>query len=196
MTEYLTLHNILMGLLILSGLWLIFVLLKRQNENLTRSLLLTIFFGAALLFTDHYQIKKLTFAEIKRQVFPSSHKVTFLDYDIERGQAGRDFFTAYIFKEPYPKISVTMDVKGRYFHFEKDRDIQSLNDILEYLKLPKVDKGARELISITGKQLDIYHYRWDDYPEGILVVERDRCQDKNALNAYHCLKFLSVTKKY
>jgi hypothetical protein len=196
MTEYLTFHNILLGLLILSGLWLIIVLFKRQNENLTRSLLLTIFFGAALLFTDHYQIKRLTFAEIKNQVFPASPKVMFLDYDIERGQAGQDFFTAYIFKEPYPKISVTMDVKGRYFHFESDRDIQSLNDVLAYLKLPKVDKGARELISITGRQLDIYHYRWDDYPDGILLVERDRCQNKNSLNAYHCLKSLSITKKY
>lgn len=196
MTEYLTLHNILLGLSALSGLWLIIVLLKRQNENLTRSLLLTIFFGAALLVTDHYQIKKLTFAEIKSQVFPSSHKITFLDYDIERGQSGRDSFTAYIFKEPYPKISVTMDVKGRYFHFESDRDIQSLNDVLTYLKLPKVNKGARELISITGRQLDIYHYLWDDYPDGILLVERDRCQNKNSLDAYHCLKSLSVTQKY
>jgi hypothetical protein len=196
MTEYLTLHNIVLGLLVLSALWLIIVVIKKQNENLARALLLTVFFGGALIFINTYHITKLNLSDIREKVMPSKKKVVNYAYEMENGGSGKEFYTMYVFKEPFPKISLSMDTKGRFFHISSDRDIASINAILKYLGLPRIIKGVQELVSITGSQLDIYHYRWDDYPEGILVLERDRCPDRDSLQTYHCLRTITITKRY
>jgi hypothetical protein len=196
MTETLTLHNVVFGLLVLSALWLIIVIFRRQNENLTRALLLTVLFGGGLILINTYHITRLSLPEIRAKILPSKKKAVTYSYEVENGGAGKDFYTMYVFSEPFPRISLTMDKKGRFFHISSDDDIASINAILEYLKLPKIIKGAQELVSITGSQLDIYHYRWDDYPEGILLLERDRCPDKDSLQTYHCLKTITITKRY
>ncbi len=196
MTETLTLHNIVLGLFVLSALWLIIVFIRRQNENLTRALLLSLLFGGGLILINTYQITRLSLPEIRAKILHPKKKVLNFPYEVETGGSGRDFYTLYVFSEPFPRISLTMDKKGKFFHISSDDDIASINAILEYLKLPKIITGAQELVSITGSQLDIYHYRWDNYPEGVLVLERDRCPDKDSLQTYHCLKTITINKRY
>ena len=67
-----------------------------------------------------------------------------------------------------------------------------MNKVLTMLGLPPVKAGAKELSSITGRATDVNHYRWDDYPLGTLTLERGLCQNKDSLERYHCIVFISV----
>jgi len=189
-----TLRYIILALLFICVIWLIRVVIKRETENLLRTVLLSIIFLAAFFYLQHIKSEKLTFADIKGQIketfFPERplHYVYYKD----EGVTGRNSYVRYTFENPGPKLSVSMDPNQKYFHI---KDVYSLNRVLEYLGLPKVNKPVPELASITGSRNDINLYRWDDYSLGILTIERDICQDRDRLASYQCIVAVMITRR-
>lgn len=189
-----TLKYIVLALLFLCAIWLIRVVVKRETENLLRTILLSIIFLAAFIYLQSVESEKLTFADIKVQIretfFPERplHYVYFKD----EGIVGRNRFVRYTFESPGPKLSLTMDPNHKYFHI---KDVYSLNRVLEYLGLPKVEKAVPELASVTGSRMDISLYRWDDYPTGLLTIERGICQDRDKLESYQCIVGVTITRR-
>lgn len=189
-----TLKYIVLALLFLCVIWLIRVVVKRETENLLRTILLGIIFLAAFIYLQNVKSEKLTFADIKtqiREIFFPERPLHYVYYKDE-GVSGRISFVRYTFESPGPKLSLTMDPNQKYFHI---KDVYSLNRVLEYLGLPKVKKPVPELASITGSRNDLNLYRWDDYPSGILRIERGICQDRDKLESYQCIAAVMITRR-
>ncbi|MFQ5721627.1 MAG: hypothetical protein ACE5GI_03975 [Candidatus Aminicenantales bacterium] len=105
----------------------------------------------------------------------------------------RENYIRYVFQEPRPKLILSLDEKGKYLNL---KDISPLNKVLKQLGLPPVNSGAPELASITGSRFDINHCRWDNYPKGILIIERTQCKNKKTYQTYHCLATLTIKHRY
>jgi hypothetical protein len=189
-----TLKYIALGLFLICVIWLIRIVVKREAENLIRTVLLGIIFLAIFFYLSQQKSEKITFADIKAQIqetfFPERplHYVYYKD----EGTRGVNRYLRYTFESPGPKLSLTMDKDQKYFHI---KDVRSVNRVLEYLGLPKVKNAVPELASITGSRNDINLYRWNDYPLGILTVERDICQDRDKLESYQCISAVVVTNR-
>ena len=182
-----TVNNVVIILLLFSSVWLFKVIIKRQNEYLIRAVLIFLLFMFAFLYLQENKSINLNFSDIKDRIFPQ--KIVNYKYHIEKGFTKNAPYTRYIFKNPKPKISLCLDKSGKYFHI---KNIKPVNKVLESLNLPKVTKGVLELSAITGSQYDMSCYRWDDYPEGTLLIEKDLCKDKNSLTIYHCIATLKI----
>lgn len=189
-----TLKIIVLVLIGLSVLWLLRVLVKRETENLARSLIICVLLGGAWLYLDSVKSETLTFEDIRAQIkstfFPESPPNYIYHKDEGRDAAGG--YVRYFFESPGPKLSLELDPSGKYFNI---KNIHSVNRILEYLGLPKVDRPVPELASITGSANDIDRYRWEDYPLGILTVVREICQDRDKLESYQCISNIIISKR-
>lgn len=189
-----TLKYIMLALLMLCVIWLVKIVVKKEMENLVRAILLSIVFLAAFLYLQYQKTEKITFADVKAQVketfFPERplHYV----YYKEESRVGRNAHVRYIFESPGPKLYVSLDRDQKYFHF---KDVYALNRVLEYVGLPKVEKPAPELASITGSHNDLNLYRWDNYPLGILIIERQICQNHDTLESYQCIQSIMITER-
>jgi hypothetical protein len=86
-----------------------------------------------------------------------------------------------------------MDKDGKYFHIT---NITVINEILSRMGLPLVNKGAQELVSITGSSTHKNLYRWEDYPRGVLILEKTICKKKQTLETFNCLASVTIRKKY
>lgn len=188
--DMITLNKISLVFLALCSLWLLKVIIKKQGEILLRVSLIFIIVFLAFIFLQRSEIGEWTFPEIKQNIFPE--KIPSLNYRIEKGSAFGEFKRRYIFENPRPKLILSLDRKGNYLHLKR---ISSLNAILRSLDLPTVKHGADELVSLTGLQSDIKFYRWDDYPLGVLVVEREFCQDRKTLQFYQCLASITIKNR-
>lgn len=188
------LKNIVLVLLGLSVVWLIRVLVKKETENLRRAVLVCILLGAVFFYLQHVKLQKLTVGDIRAQVkntfFPE--KTPSYIFHREESSTGKGSYIRYYFESPGPKLSLEMDRNQKYFHI---RDIHSVNRILEYLGLPKVDRPVHELASITGSANDLDMYRWDDYPLGVLTIEREICQDRDRLESYQCIANIIIARR-
>ncbi len=188
--DLLTLNNISFVIMALCSLWLLKVIIKKQGEILFRvSLIFIISFLFFILF-HRSQIGQWTFPEIKQSLFPE--KIPTLKYQTEIGSAFAEIRRRYIFEEPRPKIILSLGSQGKYLHLKR---ISRLNTILKILGLPGVKHGVQELASITGLDTDVRLYRWDDYPQGILLLERELCQDRKSLESYHCLVSITIKNR-
>jgi hypothetical protein len=176
-------------LLILTLLWFLKLMVKKQIEYLFRASLILIFIFLIFIFFQRSEIGKWDVFEIKGKIFPE--KIPTLNYHQDREILNEDIKLRYVFKEPKPKLILTLDKRGNYLHLW---NFSSLNLVLKALDLPQVHQGVPELASITGSRYDIRQYRWGDYPLGILIIERDLCQDKKNFQSYHCLS--AITIKY
>ena len=179
------------ALLVLSFLWLIIVIIKKQNEYILRALLVCLIFLLFFIYLQQQDARKLTLSDARKKIFPE--KTLQYNYHIEKGLKQQESFTRYIFDDPKPKISLSMDKTGSYFHIT---DVKSINSILEFLNLPKVKSGVDELASITGSRSGLNRYRWDDYPPGILIIERSLGRNKATFETYHCIAYIIITKRY
>jgi len=188
--DLITPNRISLVLLALCSLWLLKVIIKKQGEILFRASLFFIIVFLIFIFFQRSEIGGWTIPEIKQNIFPE--KFPPLNYQIESGSAFGEFRKKYIFNDPRPKLVLSLDSKGDFLHLKR---ISSLNAVLKGLDLPPVKHGADELASITGLRNDIRHYRWDDYPLGVLIVERDLCQYRKSLESYHCLVSLTIKSK-
>ena len=113
-------------------------------------------------------------------------------YHKEEGVARQRRYTRYYFEVPGPSLSLKLDPKTQYFHI---KNVYSVNRILEYIGLPKVKTAVQELASLTGSRNDINLYRWDDYPLGILTIERGICQDRDRLDSYPCIVTIMLLER-
>jgi hypothetical protein len=188
-----TLRNIIYVLLGLVGLWVIRVLVKKEMDNLIRPLLLAVFLVAVLVYLQHSGFEKVTWGNVRGQVketfFPE--KTPDYVYEREESYSGGTNIVRYVFTVPGPPLSVTLDKEQKYFRI---KDIRSVNRILEYLHLPKVQTAVEELAAITGSVNDINLYRWTKYPLGVLTIERGICQDKDRLDSYQCISKITLKR--
>jgi len=190
MWETLTLKTVVNILLALSLLWLIKIIFEQDRQNLFKALLASAFFIAALLFIQNKHWEKMTLSDLKKQVF--SEKITEYNYRIEKGSAKGIDYIRYIFDEPRPKLSLEIDSHGEYLHIS---DVSSINKILDILGLPRLSEGVPELSWITGSHSDINQYRWENYPQGTLILKRSLCRDVPKIKSYNCISSITLEKK-
>jgi hypothetical protein len=188
--EQITLVNILSVLLLIASIWLLVIIVQKKTGYMFRGMIFFLFVLLALIYFQQSDAQKFTISDIKYALFPK--KSLTLNYhteeDSQRGTVAR-----YVFDEPIPRIPVSMDADGKYFHIT---NIKVINEILSRMGLPQVKKGAQELISITGSISHKNLYRWDDYPKGILILERNICKNKQTLETFNCLATITIRQKY
>jgi len=187
-----TLKYIMLGLLLICVIWLIKIIAKKETENLVRAILLCVVFLAVFLYLQQQKTEKITFDYVKAQVkgtfFPE--KPLHFIYYKEEGRAGTKRYVRYTFESPGPKLHVSMDKDQKYFNL---KDVYELNRVLEFVGLPKVQKPVQELAAITGSRNDLNLYRWDNYPLGTLIIERQICQNRDSLESYQCIQAIMIT---
>lgn len=184
-----TVKIIILILFGLAFLALIISIFRRETENIVRSLIGVIIFGVLIYYLGMTKMDRLTLENLKREL--GLAKPIYYNYLKEESSDPYKRSIRFIFPEPGPRLNLTIDESGRYLHLE---DVNELNRILEYIGLKKVTHGVKELASITGSQLDVNLYRWDDYPDGILVIERAICRDKETFNSYNCLQSITLIR--
>jgi hypothetical protein len=185
-----TVVNILSVMLFIASIWLLVIIVQKKTGYMFRGMVFFLFVLLALIYFQQSDAKKYTISDIKLALFPK--KSLTLNYRTEE-DSNRDTIVRYVFEEPMPKISVSMDKDGKYFHIT---NITAINEILSMMGLPLVKKGARELVSITGSSSHKNLYHWEDYPRGILVLERTICKNKETLETFNCLASVTIRKKY
>ena len=189
-----TLRNIVLVLLGISIIWLVRVVVKRETENLARSILACVLLGGALFYLQNVKLETLHFSDIREQFrntfFPE--KTPNYIFHKDEGSDGRGSYVRYFFESPGPRLSLELDPSGKYFNI---KDIYSINRILDYLGLPRVKRPVRELAATTGSANDINIYRWNDYELGVLTVERAICQDREMLESYQCISNIMIIRR-
>jgi hypothetical protein len=189
-----TLKTIVLALIGISVIWLIRILVKKETENIARTLLVGALLGGAYFYLQNTKLETLHFSDIKNQIkdtfFPEK-PANYIFHREERNDASGNYIR-YFFESPGPRLSLELDPSGKYFNI---KDLYSINRILKYLGLPEVDRRVPELASITGSANDINMYRWDNYEMGILTVERAICQDRDMLESYQCIANVLITRR-
>jgi hypothetical protein len=184
-----TLKIIFLVILALALFRLVRILIQKEKESVLRALIICAILGAILygLTTVKTEKVSLSIGQLKRLIFPSKAQ----DWEFIKEEGVRQGLpvTRYIFPEPGPRLNLTIDPAGNTFSIV---DVGPVNAVLEYLGLPPVEEGVPELSSITGSTLNINTYRWDDYPRGILVIERGLCRNIDNLETYHCITNLTI----
>lgn len=191
--EVATLRNIIFALLALVAIWIIRILVKKETENIIRALLSAGFLIAVLIYLQHTGFEKITWGNIRGQAKETFFPEKTPDYVFEKEEnysAGANY-TRYIFTVPGPPLSVALDSEEKYFRIT---NIRSVNRILEYLHLPKVQTAVDELASITGSANDIGLYRWTNYALGVLTITRGICQERNRLDSYQCISLITLKR--
>jgi len=186
-----TLKIIILILIGLAAIWVIRVFAKREWENAFRSAILLILLLGAFFYVERSKAEKITWEVIKedfkRTFFPEKPiQVSFTKHE---GVQGGQRYIRYYFGDLGPKLSLTLDSAQQYFHI---KDVHPINRVLEHLGLEKVKNPVPELASITGSRNDLNFYRWDDYPLGTLILERQICQDRDKLESYACIASITI----
>lgn len=178
-------------ILILSAFWMFKLIVRKEKEHYFRGFLIFVLALTALLYIQREETKKLSLLDVKETLFPQ--KIPQVIYRVESGKEGDIRYTRYFFDDPKPRLSLTMDKKGRYFHIT---NVSQVNRILKELDLPEVEEGAPELASLTGSKFDINQYVWKDYPPGILTLERTLCRNQDTVETFHCLELITIRRRY
>jgi hypothetical protein len=184
-----TLVNILSVLLLIASVWLLVIIIQKRIGYMFRGMMFFLFVLLALIYFQQSDAKKYTLSDVRYALFPK--KGLTLNYYVDEDSQGA--IVRYIFEDPKPRIPVSMDSNGKYFHI---KNITVINEILDRLRLPRITKGAQELALITGSISHVNLYRWDDYPLGVLIIERTLCRNKETLDTFNCLAAITVRKKY
>lgn len=193
--------NIVTALLAINVIWLIYILFRGHTESLVRTIIIIVLLGIILGYLQNTRLTVLSFKAIKNDLFPPDIPEYY--YTVSESDtlySHRTIYTFFTGEEMErnsnipapPELKVVMDPNGRTFTLE---DPESLNLVLDQLKLPRVSHGAKELVTITGNQTDVGVYRWDDYPLGTLIVERTLFQQKNTLQSYNAISRIIVDSR-
>ncbi|MGD8537173.1 MAG: hypothetical protein PVI66_00500 [Candidatus Aminicenantes bacterium] len=185
-----TLVNILSVLLLIASIWLLLIIIQKKTGYMFRGMVFFLFVLLALIYFQQSDAKKYTLSDIRYALFPV--KSLMLNYHTEE-DSHVGTIVRYVFDDPKPRIPVSMDKSGKYFHIT---NITIVNEILSEMRLPRVKKGAQELVSITGSSAHKNLYRWEDYPRGILLLERTICRNRETLDTFNCLAAITIRKKY
>lgn len=185
-----TLVNILSVLLLLASIWLLVIIIQKKTGYIFRGMVFFLFVLMALIYFQQSDAKKYTLSDIRYALFPIKNLT--LNYHTE-GDSAPGSIVRYVFDDPRPRIHLSMDKSGKYFHIT---NITVLNGILQKMGLPRVKSGAKELASITGSNSQLNLYRWEDYPRGILILERTMCKNRQTLESFNCLVSITIRQKY
>lgn len=168
---------------------LVRVLIHKEKESVVWAVIVCAALGAVVYGLTTIKAEKisLSVSQLKKIIFPS--RTEDWEYIEEKGQFQGRAQTRYIFPEPGPRLSLVLDADSGTLSLV---DLDPLNAVLDYLGLPRVEEGVDELSKITGSSLDIYTYQWDDYPLGVLIVERGLCRKLDNLDTYHCIANITV----
>lgn len=184
-----TLVNILSVLLLIASIWLLVIIIQKRTGYMFRGMMFFLFVLLALIYFQQSETKRYTLNDLRYALFPKKYLT--LNYRMDEDTQGA--IARYIFEDPKPRIPVSMDSDGRYFHIT---NITVINEILGRLRLPPIKKGAPDLSSITGSNAHINLYRWDDYALGVLIIERALCRNKETLDTFNCLSSITVRKRH
>ncbi len=180
-------RTVVLILFCLACLALFISLIRRELDNILRALLFALIFFGLFLFFQKTKMEHLTFSELKKEL--GLAKPPEYVYIKQESNTPAGHIVRYFFPEPGPRLSLTIDESGKYLHLD---NIDEVNRVLDYIGLKKVTHGAKELASITGSQFDVNMYRFDDYADGILLIERAICRDKRTFNSYNCIQSITV----
>jgi hypothetical protein len=198
-----TVLTIVTVLLVISVVWLVYILIRGHTEGLVRTIVFIIILGIIFVYLQNTSLTTLSFKAIRDDLFPP--KIPLYQYTITTADNLYSSRTIYTFVTsdpleksstgtPPPELKLVMDPNGRTFTIENP---ESLNLVLDQLKLPRVRHGAKELFTMTGNQTDIGVYRWDDYELGTLFAERFLYQQKNTMQSYNAIARIIVdSRKY
>lgn len=182
-----TVFLILFGL---SILWVIVILIRNDMQTIIRALIVTAVLGLGLYYVNQTKLETLSFRAVKEELFPvKARAYTYTRRDFQ--DAGRPAST-FIFEDPGPPLPLVMMNGGKYMAI---KDVRPVNVVLEYIGLPPVDEGVPELASITGKTIDADKYRWDNYAQGVLLLERGFCRDMTSAQSFTCISRITVTSR-
>jgi hypothetical protein len=176
-------------LLILAAIWLVILIIKRQHEYVFRAMMIMLILLLGLIFLRQHEAGKLTWPEIKLNLFPG--KPVVYNYKESKTYTRGKQQTRYVFNEPQPKLSLRLDPSGTYFHIT---DLKPINNMLKHLNLPEVEEIVPELASITHSKRDTNMYKWENYAGGTLILERMLCQDPESLEVYQGVANIRILK--
>ncbi|MCI4444591.1 MAG: hypothetical protein JHC32_01015 [Candidatus Aminicenantes bacterium] len=187
-----TAKSIITILLAIDIIWLIYIIFKGYTESLVRTIIFAVILVLCLGYLQQTKLERLSFQAIKNDLFPP--KVRQYAYTVEEQNNQYSYRLIYTFLEPPPELKVNMDPNGRTFTIS---DLESVNQVLGQLNLPRVTGGGKELFAITGNQTDIGLYRWDNYERGTLILERSLYQNKQNMQSYYCISRITIeSRKY
>lgn len=181
---------IFMVLFGLSAVWVIACVVRNDMATIIRALIITVITGLGFFYLSHTKLETLSFENVRDDLFPP--KPEFWSFEKRETTAGGILTTTFIFAEPGPRLSLSMEGGGKYLTVT---DIAPLNRVLKYIGLPPVKHGIRELASITGSTLDANLYRWDNYELGVLTVERGICRNITTAESFPCIESITVKGK-
>lgn len=183
-----TARSIVMVLLGLSILWIIYLIIKNDPASLVRAIIIALILGLSFYYLNQTKLEKISFSAVKEDLFPP--KIMAYAYEKREFTAGGVKQIIYVFPEPGPKLYLEFDKGGKSMVINNTRQ---LNRVLDWLGLPPVSTGARELATITGKITDANFFRWDDYELGTMVIERGLCRNINTTESYPCISSITIT---
>ena len=190
MIETETVRLVLMALLGGCLIWAAAIIIRKDYDSLVRVILVAVVIGVAFFYVNQTDLEKLSFRAVKEDIFP----VRMEHYRFEKKDTTTQGVTrtVFLFEEPGPKMNVVMEKGGKTMVI---RNVDSLNRVLAYIGLPPVKHGVSELISITGKPSDANAYRWDDYDQGVLIVDSEIFHDSSSMQSYPQIVSITVTRK-
>lgn len=180
---------ILSVLLFISSIWLLVIIIQKRSGYMFRAMVFFLFVLLALIYLQQSDAKKYTIKDVKLALFPETTPV----YNYSKEEGTGDVLVTYFFSDPRPRLHLTMERAGKYFHIT---NVSSINKVLSHLRLPLLKSGVRELSSITGLATDNMTYRWNDYPKGALIIYRTLCRTRETLDAFNCLDRIIIMRKY
>jgi hypothetical protein len=172
----------------LSILWIIVIVVRNDMQTIIRALIVAALLGLALYYVGHTKLETLSFQAIKEELFPVRARA--YTYDRREGYVEGRPTTTFVFQDPGPPLSLVMMSGGKYMAI---KDVRSVNVVLQYIGLPPIAEGVSELAAITGRTLDADKFRWDDYAEGVLLLERGICRDMSSTAIFTCIARITVT---
>lgn len=185
----LTLSTVILGIIVICIVLFIRRFFSREKRFSLTFLFLIILLGAGYLYLDQNDMAKMKLSEFAEMIFPSDEPTSY-NYDTKEGYDMGRPYTRYVFKQPMPRLKLSMDKSGKYFTM---KDLKPLNRVLAFIGLPRVDDEKPELVAITGKSADTYSYVWENYAGGgTLIVERTICDEDVELGTPHCLSTITI----
>jgi len=185
-----TAKTVLFALFGLSILWIVILVIKNDMETIVRALIVTALLGLGVYYVNATKLESLSFRAIKEDLFPVRARA----YTFEKREGTFDGrpATTYVFDDPGPALSLAMMSGGKYMAI---KDVRPVNAVLQNLGLPPVDEGVAELASLTGRTIDADKYRWDNYPLGLLILERGICRDMTTAETFTCIVRITLARQ-
>jgi hypothetical protein len=185
-----TARSVLLVLMGLSVLWVVICIVRNDTGTIVRALITTVLVGIVFFYVHQTKLQTLSYKSVRNDLFPP--KPLHLLFDKRESITGDVLRTVYAFTDPGPELVLSMEKGGKYLAVT---DIDPLNRVLEYVGLPPVKHGTNELSAVTGSNLDVNKYRWDDYELGTLIVERGICRNVASVATFACIETITVLRR-